>query len=82
MTPEEIIKLINDQTNNASELEGSRVFYVPDEVLPINLLGYMKHLESGMRYHQVVKMSTDQARAVGNALLIQSSVADPPPPSF
>lgn len=82
MQPNEIIKLLEDESNNATELQASRVVYMPDDTLPIALVAYMRHMESGLRYNQVVRMSTLQARGVANALLIQSAMADPPPPSF
>jgi predicted GIY-YIG superfamily endonuclease len=82
MTPDKTIELLNDEQNNATELEASRVIYLPDDDLPICYIGYMKHIESRMRYHQVVKMTSATARSLANALLIQTNVADTPPPSF
>lgn len=82
MTPEETINLINDDRNNALALEASRVVYLPDDDLPICYVGYMKHIDTRLRYHQIVKMSTNTARSLANALLIQANVADTPPPSF
>lgn len=82
MQHDEIIKLIEDKSNNAAELQASRVIYLPDDTLPIALVAYLRHIETGIRYNQVVHMSTLQAKVVANALLIQSTVADPPPPTF
>ena len=82
MTPEETVKLITNEENNALELEASRVVYLPDDELPICYVGYMKHIDTRLRYHQIVKMSTTTARSLANALLIQTNVADSPPPSF
>lgn len=82
MTPEEVIKLVQDETNNALLLEASRVIYLPDEEEPVCFVGYVKHIDSRIRYHQVTRMTTNTARILANALLIQANLADPPRPSF
>lgn len=82
MTPDKIIKLLQDNDNNAVLLQASRVIYVPDDDPPVHLVAQMQHIESSLRYVHVIKMTPEQAVVVANALLIQGTVADPPPPSF
>jgi len=82
MTPDELITFINDEQNNAIAIHGARVMYNPDYHHPINMVCQVEHLESGITYYQLITMSPIIAMSVANALLVQSKLASPPPPSF
>jgi hypothetical protein len=79
MTPDEIIKLIKDDTANAAQIHGARIVHIPDEELPVGIVAKLRHIESGMKYNQVFRMRAIDAQALANALLVQSSLSDPPP---
>jgi hypothetical protein len=79
MNPIEIINLINDKSANSTEIQGARVVYLPDDVMPIGIVARLRHIESGMKYDQIFRMKPLEAQAFANALLVQSRVADPPP---
>jgi hypothetical protein len=82
MTPDQLIEFINDEQNNAIAVRSARVVYNPESEHPINVVCHVEHQESGIRFDQLLTMSPIIALSLANALLIQSKLASPPPPSF
>lgn len=70
------IDILKASDNNAVVIRRYRVIHMNDEQHPINIVAQVKHVETGLEYTQILRLSPIDAQTLGNALLIHGTVAD------